>query len=149
MRAVTLAKRLSLGPPPLIDELFRLDHTFDNDPAIDAWLSARSGPLGQLARHWFGQMRLCGDEFREALHDGCPTACFGQFPFAYVNVFSAHLNVGFFQGAHLPDPQHLLLGTGKRMRHVKVMPAVPADEASLRKLITAAYADMKSRVEKG
>jgi hypothetical protein len=38
--------------------------------------------------------------------------------FDYVNVFKAHVNVGFFQGTALPDPAKLLEGTGKRIRHV-------------------------------
>jgi hypothetical protein len=57
------------------------------------------------------------------LHDGCPVACLGDAPFSYVNVFTSHVNVGFFHGAALPDPAHLLPGTGKRhMRHVALRP---------------------------
>jgi hypothetical protein len=46
----------------------------------------------------------------------------GDAPFGYVNVFTSHLNVGFFHGAALPDPDRLLQGTGKFMRHVKLRP---------------------------
>ena len=73
-----------------------------------------------MARRWFEVMRGCGDEVREVLHDGCPVACLGDVPFGYVNVFTAHVNVGFFQGAGLRDPEGLLEGTGKFMRHVKL-----------------------------
>jgi hypothetical protein len=59
------------------------------------------------------------------------------------------LNVGFFHGAALADPTHLLQGTGKRMRHVKLRAGMDADEAALRRLIEAAYADIKARVENG
>jgi hypothetical protein len=31
----------------------------------------------------------------------CPVACLGDAPFGYVNVFTSHVNVGFFQGAAL------------------------------------------------
>jgi hypothetical protein len=108
-----------------------------------------SGDLGAIARQWFEVMRNCGDEVREVLHDGCPTACLGDAPFAYVNVFTAHVNLGFFQGAVLPDPARLLEGNGKRMRRVKLRLGAATDSASLRKLIEAAYADIKSRVENG
>jgi hypothetical protein len=57
------------------------------------------------------------------------------------------VNVGFFQGAALPDPARLLQGTGKRMRHVKLRPGTAIDAASLRKLIEMAYSDIKARVE--
>ena len=86
---------------------------------------------------------------REILHDGCPTACLGDAAFGYVNVFTSHVNVGFFQGASLPDPARLLQGTGKFMRHVKVKPGTGKTAAALSGLIEAAYADMKARVEHG
>jgi hypothetical protein len=60
-----------------------------------------------------------------------------------VNVFTAHVNVGFFQGAALPDPAHLLQGTGKFMRHVKLRPGTATNAAALGKLIDAAYWDIK------
>ncbi len=94
-------------------------------------------------------MRNCGDEVRELLHDGCPVACLGDAPFGYVNVFTSHVNVGFFQGAGLADPARLLQGTGKFMRHVKLRAGTVTDDAALARLIDAAYADMKSRVENG
>jgi len=112
-------------------------------------LNAHGGELGAIAREWFEAMRQCGDEVRELLHDGCPVACLGDAPFAYVNVFSAHVNVGFFHGAALPDPARLLQGKGKFMRHAKLKPGIPIDAASLRSLIEAAYADVKARVENG
>jgi hypothetical protein len=130
-------------------ELLRLDGTVERDPAIDAWLQAHGGELGKIARHWFEVMRRCGDEVREVLHDGCPVACLGDVPFGYVNVFTAHVNVGFFQGAGLKDPDGLLQGTGKFMRHVKLRVGGEALDDALRRLIEAAYSDMKARVENG
>ena len=130
-------------------ELLRFNGTVEHDPAIDAWLDQHHDELGAIARTWFQVMRSCGDEVRELLHDGCPNACFGDTPFAYVNVFTAHVNVGFFQGASLPDPHRLLQGAGKFMRHVKLKPAVPTNTAVLTTLIKIAYADIKARVEHG
>ena len=129
--------------------LLRLDGTLERDAAIDAWFQERTGELGAIAREWFELMRGCGDDFREVLHDGCPVACLGDVPFAYVNAFTSHVNVGFFQGAMLADPAKLLQGTGKYMRHVKLGPGKTADTAALEKLVQAAYADIKARVENG
>jgi hypothetical protein len=70
-------------------------------------------------------------------------------PFAYVNVFTSHVNVGFFQGAALPDPARLLQGGGRFMRHVKLRPGTFTNAAALSELIDRAYQDMKSRVENG
>lgn len=112
-------------------------------------MKKHAGPLGSIAQEWFTAMRQCGDEARERLHDGCPVACLGDAAFGNVNVFTAHVSVGFFQGATLSDPAHLLQGSGKFMRHVKLRPETPIDAAALRTLIDAAYADIKSRVENG
>jgi hypothetical protein len=129
--------------------LLRFNGALQRHPAIDAWFQSHPGELGAIAQHWFNVMRNCGDEVRELLHDGAPTACLGDVPFAYVNVFTAHVNLGFFQGASLSDPAHLLQGAGKFMRHVKLKPETPSDAAALRNLIAAAWSDMKNRVENG
>src|SRR5215471_13075016 len=97
------------------------------DPAITAWMQGHAGELGAMAQRWFDVMRDCGDDVRELMHDGAPTACIGDAAFGYVNAFRAHVNVGFFKGAYLPDPAGLLEGTGKHMRHVKLKPGVALD----------------------
>jgi len=130
-------------------ELFRLNGAVERDPAVNGWMKEHAGELGAIAQKWFEVMRNCGDEVRELLHDGCPTACLGDAAFGYVNVFTSHVNVGFFQGASLPDPARLLQGTGKFMRHVKLKPGTGANAAALRKLIEAAYSDIKALVEHG
>lgn len=130
-------------------ELLRFNGAVERDPAIEVWLKEHVGESGAIARHWFELMRKCGDEVREVLHDGCPVACLGDAPFGYVNVFTSHVNVGFFHGASLADPARLLQGTGKYMRHVKLRPGAAINDAALHRLITAAYADIKNRVEHG
>src|ERR1700723_4406662 len=129
--------------------LLRFNGAVERDPAIDRWIKEQADELGAIAHRWFEVMRKCGDEVRELLHDGCPVACLGDAPFGYVNAFTSHVNVGFFQGAALPDPARLLQGTGKFMRHVKLRPGTATDTAYLNKLIEAAYSDIKSRVENG
>ena len=105
-----------------------------------------SDKLGAIAQRWFEVMRDCGGDIRELLHDGHPTACLGDAAFAYVDAFTAHVNVGFFHGAELADPKGLLEGTGKFMRHVKLRPGLDVDAAALMQLIETAYADMKTRL---
>src|SRR4051794_39708447 len=140
-------KRKSMAP--IRTGFLRFNGAVAREPAIDAWIKERAGELGAIAHQWFEVMRKCGDEVRELLHDGCPVACLGDVPFAYVNVFTSHINVGFFQGATLPDPGHVLQGSGRFMRHLKLRPGRAADAAALRRLIDAAYADIKRRVEHG
>lgn len=70
-------------------ELFRLSRTVERDPAIDAWLDRQPPEMGSIARKWLAQMRGCGDDVREVMHDGCPVACVQDAPFGYVNIFTA------------------------------------------------------------
>ena len=105
-----------------------------------------AGELGSIAQRWFDVMRACGDDVRELLHDGHPTACVGEAAFGYVNQFTAHVNVGFFRGSDIPDHESLLEGTGKFMRHVNLRPGVHIITTALTKLIETAYTDMKRRL---
>jgi hypothetical protein len=125
--------------------LFRFPDAVKRDPAIEMWMREHSDALGVIAQHWFEVMRNCGDDVREILHDGHPTACVGDAAFGYVNAFTAHVNV--FRGAEIADPQRLLEGTGKFMRHVKLRPEHEIDARALTTLIAAAYREMKQRLE--
>jgi hypothetical protein len=138
-------KRVALDVRGLIDrvDVFRLSGGVKRDPAVVAWLDDGSIELRSIARQWFEQMRRCGDDVRELMHDGCPVACVGDAAFGYVNTFRSHVNVGFFHGALLEDPDGLLEGSGKRMRHVKVKPGSDLDTDALSELIRAAYSNMR------
>mgnify|MGYP001166759494 FL=1 len=126
--------------------LFDLNNSFEFDPKIDRWWSTKSPELSSLARTWFEVMRMCGPDVKESLHNGYPTACLEVYPFAYVDAFSSHINIGFYYGAFLPDPQRILIGTGKRMRHVKLILDNQGDSRALKKLIEGSYQDLKIRL---
>jgi hypothetical protein len=122
--------------------LMRFPAAAPRDPTIDAWLASRAPGLAEVARHWFTRMRQCGPQMRELMHDACPTACVQDIALGYVNVFTTHINVGFYRGANLDDPAGLLQGSGKRMRHVKLRADAPLGNAALERLIEDAYADI-------
>jgi hypothetical protein len=128
-----------------MDDILRFSGTAKRDSDIDAWFRERPAELGSIAQKWFARMRQCGADVRELMHDGCPVACVADVPFAYVNVFRSHVNVGFFNRAALADPAGLLEGTGKNMRHVKLKPGSEVDAAALDDLIEAAYRDGRAR----
>ena len=129
-----------------MNQLLRFPSAIKRDPAIEIWMHEHSGELGAIAQQWFEFMRGCGDDVRELLHDGHPTACVADAAFGYVNAFKAHVNVGFFRGAEIDDPDGLLEGTGKFMRHVKLRPERDINATALKKLVKSAYADMKGRL---
>jgi hypothetical protein len=138
------ARRTANNLPPASD-LFRFPGAMRRDPAVEAWFAGGDAPRG-FALPWFERMRGCGPDVRELIHDGCPTACVDDAAFAYVGAFTSHVNVGFFQGASLRDPAELLLGNGKRMRHVKLRCGESVNETALHALILAAYHDMRQRL---
>jgi hypothetical protein len=117
------------------------------EPAIEAWMREQPDELAAIAQQWFEVMRNCGSDVRELLHDDQPTACVADAAFAYVDAFTAHVNVGFFLGAGLDDPEGLLEGTGKFMRHVKLRPERDVNATALRKLVETAYTDMRRRLQ--
>ena len=128
-----------------MDDLLRFNDTVRRAPAVVAWF-AGGDELRRMARPWFELMRGCGADVRETLNDGHPNACVGDAPFAYVAAFKAHVNVGFFYGMALDDPDGLLVGSGKRMRHVKLRWGAPVNDAALKALIAAAYQDIRKRL---
>jgi len=79
-----------------MSQLLRFPTSVERDPAIEDWMHEHSDELGAIAKGWFEVMRDCGDDVRELLHDGHPTAYVGDAAYAYVNAFKAHVNVGVF-----------------------------------------------------
>ena len=52
---------------------------------------------------------------------GCWTL--GGSPRVYIHTAPDHVQFGFFAGSRLADPERLLAGSGKHVRHVKLFPA--------------------------
>lgn len=64
--------------------------------------------------------------------------------YAYIAVFKAHCNLGFYHGAGLPDPKGLLEGTGKNLRHVKLRDLASCRSPAIKALLKAAIADRQA-----
>ena len=126
--------------------LFRLNNAQPADPAVTMWFAEKPVALASIAMPWFAAMKACGADVGELLADGCPVACVEDAPFGYVNVFTKHVNVGFFRGAFLSDPNGLLEGTGRQMRHVKLRPGEEVNEAALHTLVREAYRDIREKL---
>jgi hypothetical protein len=65
--------------------------------------------------------------------------------FAYIAVAKNHVNLGFCRGASVPDPDDVLEGDGKVMRHVKFRSEADLDRPFVRRYIRAAWRQMKQR----
>ncbi|MCE7990618.1 MAG: DUF1801 domain-containing protein [Roseivirga sp.] len=110
------------------------------------WLEQKPVALHQIAQKWFNAIKHSGSETEDIFHDNYPIVCVDSAPFAYINVFTSHVNLGFFYGAYLPDPTGLLEGSGKHMRHIKLRPGVNHNEKEVLILLECAYADILQRL---
>lgn len=116
------------------------------DLSWEGWIEQKPEVLRPIASLWFNIIKEAGPDVQPIFHDNYPIGCVEEAPFAYVNAFTAHVNVGFFHGVDLPDPAGLLEGTGKGMRHIKLRPDVAINEQAIHELIQHAYLDIKERL---
>ena len=58
--------------------------------------------------------------------------------FCYISVSKNHINLGFMYGAELPDPEGLLEGEGKLLRHVRITQSEQLSDPALRRLLEVA-----------
>lgn len=63
--------------------------------------------------------------------------------YTYILPYKSWVNLGFFKGSDLPDPEGVLEGTGAKMRHVKIRSVGQAKEPFIKELIKAALAERK------
>jgi hypothetical protein len=64
--------------------------------------------------------------------------------FIHIAAYSTHVNLGFNNGASLPDPEGLLEGKGNRVRHLKIVSAKDLSAPHVGRFIRAAIAHNKS-----
>ena len=58
--------------------------------------------------------------------------------FIHIAAYSEHVNLGFNQGARLDDPDEVLEGSGKLIRHIRIDSIAAAQKTKVKKLIKAA-----------
>ena len=68
--------------------------------------------------------------------------------FVYLMPFDKWVNLGFYQGADLPDPKRILEGTGKKLRHIKIHSVEACEQAPIRDLLTAAINERKKALSR-
>ena len=82
----------------------------------------------------------------EVIRLGDRAATYGVGPkkmiygYAYIQPHGQWVNLGFYRGVDLADPEALLEGTGARMRHVKMRSLEDVGKSAVRALIEEALA---------
>ena len=101
---------------------------------IDEFLQDYAPEVRQLAQTLRQHVVEVVPDSTETLHPGWKVISYGlQKKFCAIAPHSKWVNLQFHAGAALEDPEHLLDGTGKSMRHVRVTPqsGVPTGVADL------------------
>jgi hypothetical protein len=63
--------------------------------------------------------------------------------YAYIMPFASWVNLGFYKGTDLPDPEGLLEGTGNKLRHVKIRSLDAVERPAIRALLAAALEERR------
>ena len=94
-----------------------------NDEVFEAWLSEQSSENRELIRDIRAAIIDAGHNFMEGIKWGTPGYWLPEISrrnICYIAPHSNYVRLGFFNGATMPDPETLLEGTGKKLRHIKV-----------------------------
>jgi hypothetical protein len=123
-------------PRPPTEELIRLLSRFD----------LRVGELALALRQMLLEEAPTANE---KLFDGYALAMSYSFTdrwmdgFCHIAVYARHVNLGFNRGAELDDPERVLVGDGKIIRHIKVHNAEDLKSPHLRRFVRAAIRNWK------
>lgn len=106
------------------------------DPRADEYFDMLEPPMAEVARYLRQLLLELEPGLNEELKWGLPV--YGR-PENIISVIahSRWVNLQLFNGAHLPDPENLLGGTGKNMRHVKLHSLEAAQAPAVKALIEA------------
>ncbi len=94
--------------------------------SFDELLAGVEPDLAAIARRLRAIIRAVDVSVVETVRLGDNAATYGVGPrkmtdgYAYIMPMRGYVNLGFYQGAVLADPERLLEGTGKGLRHVKI-----------------------------
>lgn len=64
--------------------------------------------------------------------------------FCHVVTYSSHVNLGFNRGALLPDPNKILMGKGKSIRHITIHDQRELEHPCIRRYLQAAIEQVRT-----
>lgn len=117
---------------------------------FDELLETSNSDIQTIAHALRAMVLALHPETVEVVRLGERAATFGFGPkkmsegYVYIQPHKKWVNLGFYMGAMLDDPEALLEGTGKKLRHAKIHHAEAANTASIRALVEAAKMERKA-----
>ena len=118
---------------------------------IEEYLSNLSPDLQAITRELCTVARKNMSGANEFIYHDAVGYSLSKSPFdriCYIAPQKGYVNFGFFFGADLPNPKHLLVGEGKRLRHVKIRSVEDAKNPALGKLVAATWREAPESIAK-
>lgn len=117
---------------------------------VEAFLFGYPPEMRAISQHLRDIVRKVAPQAQETLyarqnHFGYSLSGKMRDEFCYICPLRDYVRLGFYYGTSLPDPDGLLVGEGKRMRHVKVRSVAEANNPVLVALVTAATFEADGR----
>src|SRR5271170_4275065 len=114
------------------------------DPQLFGFLEAYDRPIADLALALREIILEEAPDASESIYQVYTVAIWFGFSgkmkdmFCYITTHAGHVNLGFPRGASLPDPNRVLEGAGKTMRHIKFASPRDVERPFVRRYIQAA-----------
>jgi len=105
---------------------------------IDEYVSRKEVTLREVAQGLRQLMRKTVPSVRESVNPWKMPTFESNGPMCFFTIGKSHVTFGFLRATSLPDPEKLLEGTGKNLRHVKLRSPEDLRNPALKKLIQAA-----------
>lgn len=119
--------------------------------SVEEFLSNLAPDLQTITRELVAVARKNMTDAHEFIYHNALGYSVSESPFdriCYIAPQRGYVNFGFFFGVNLPDPKHLLVGEGKRLRHVKVRSVEEAQNPALGKLVAATWKEAPGSIAK-
>jgi len=110
---------------------------------IDTLLADYKPAVRDLALQVRMLVRTVLPDAHESVQNGYKTITYGtgqrmSEEICYIAPLTSSVNLGFHHGTKLPDPERLLKGTGKSLRHIKIESPAELDSPAIKCLLEAA-----------
>jgi hypothetical protein len=98
---------------------------------FDEWKRDQSATNQRLIGTLSGLVKKTAPDFTRTVKWGQGCWTLGDAPKVYIHAEPDHVQLGFFAGSQLKDPEGVLVGGGKHVRHVKVFTTKPIPREAL------------------
>lgn len=109
---------------------------------IDAWFAAAPKDQQPVLKDTRRLIKEIGPGAQEELKWGRPCYSGSTGLLCYLQSSKSHASLGFQHGASLDDPEGVLEGTGKEMRHTKLTGKKPAQREAIVALLRQTLRDV-------